>query len=166
MTSEQVTKFMAGLTAAGITNYQFSTDLGTHYYNNDNAINLVDTASEAVINIRSRDKIATPSYSQGIAMFISDFGDIHEARFGATADQVKAFVKSYGLSLTNDQLKIVVELDSGNYTINPATGNYNFVPLTDAEFQKLSEEEQTEYLKKYNEYYPALNKGFPARIDL
>lgn len=166
MTSEQVKKFMAGLTAAGITKYQFSTDLGTHYYNNDRSINLIDTTTESVVNIRSRDKIATPAYPEGICIYVSDFGDIHEARFGASADQVKKFVESYGLSLTSDQLKIIVELDSGNYTINPATGNYNFIPLTDAELAKLSEEEKAKYQEEYEKYNPALSKGFPIRVDL
>lgn len=165
MTSEQVTKLINGLEAAGIKKYQFSTDLGTHYYNNENAFNLIDTASEAVINVRSRDKIATPAYPEGICMYISDFGDIHEARFGATAEQAKKFIENYGFSLDDDQLKILLELDNANYTINPATGNYNFIPLTKAQIDELSDEEKEEYYKKYKEYFPDLSKGSAARIS-
>lgn len=165
MTSDVVKKLIAGLGAADIKNYQFTTDVGSHYYNNENAFNVIDMATESVINVRSREKIATPAYSQGIQVFVSNFGDIHEARFGATADQVKKFVESYGGSLNDDQLKILVELDSGNYTINPVTGNYNFIPLTDAQLEKLSEEERAEYEKEYKKHFPDLNKGFAARID-
>lgn len=165
MTSEQVTKLINGLKAAGISEYQFSTDLGTHYYNNEAAFNLIDTKSESVLNIRSRDKIATPAYSQGICVYLSDFGDIHEARFGATADQAKKFIESYGLSLDDDQLKILLELDNDNYTINPRTGNYIFTPLTPEEIEKLSDEEKAEYEKNREKYSPDLRKGTAARID-
>lgn len=165
-------KFMNALKESGITNYQFDTDLGTHYYNNSNSIVAIDESECAAINIRKIFTTNTDPYDRNLVVYISNFCDIHEARVGGTYEQIKKFIDAYGLSLTDDQLKILLNIDRSNYNIMPETGNYLAPEIkTIDEINKLTDEEKEKYFKEIENYEKALEmkgltQGAAAQITI
>lgn len=169
MTTDTMTKFQNALTAVGINDYQLSTDLGTHYYNNEKAIILVDNTTESVLNLRSKDKIGSPAYEGPICIYETDFADIHEARLGCNAEEAKKFVEAYGLSLTSDQFKILLDIESNNTNINSPRNYQKFHFLTEEEIAALSAEEKVKYesdLAKWNESHGDLKKGDSVTVKI
>ena len=147
MTKAQSDKFMAAIKAAGITTYQFDTDLGTHLYNDGkNAIAIPDNNLEAVVAIRGNFGGSHPTYANNVQLVLSDYADVHEIRTGGTSEQIRTLVENLGITLTEDQVKIVVNIDKGNYDIKPETGNYQrFHYLTQNQYEALSDEEKAKY---------------------
>lgn len=166
-------KFMDAINASGIKKYQFDTDLGTHYYNNDNSIIVIDQEESAVINIRKPFTSDTDCYNNKLMLYVSNFCDIHEARVGGDYETIKKFMESYGLPLDSEQLKILINIDRANYTIMPETGNYLSAPKikTQDEINKMSPEEKEQYEKEIAEYEESVKKkgltqGVAAQITL
>jgi len=149
MNKTQCQKWMAALKAAELTCYQFDTDLGTHLMNdgkNTIAIPLDDI--EAVLAIRSNNLAGSHNvYASNVQAVLSDYTDVHEVRTAGTSEQIKKLVETLGVSLTDEQVKIIVEIDKRNYDIKPATGDYvnRFRYLTQKQYEELSEEEKTKY---------------------
>ena len=125
MTLSGTKKFLAALETAGIKNYTFNTDLGTYLYNGDNAVIVLDEAEEMAYAFRA----ALPNlnkFADGhINVYGSPLADIHEVSVGGSYEQIKKFIDSYGLSLNDDQLKIILNIDKANYDLKPIQGNYN-----------------------------------------
>lgn len=163
-------KFLAACESAGIKKYQFDTDLGTHYYNDDNAFVLLDEAESAVINIRKRLVTGSDPYPNDVRVYVSNLCDIHEARVGGTFLEIKKFLDLYGLSINDDQLKILLSIDRSNYSIMPMSEDYpGFSYKTEAEIVKLTQEEKDQYeadLKAYEEAFVkrGLTQGRAAQI--
>lgn len=149
MTGEQTKKFIQAAEAAKIKNYEFDTDLGTHLYNNDHAINKFVEGDEIVYNIRdARFGGSHNTYEKGIQVVAAWTEDIHEARIAGSYDQISTFLKTLGVELSDSDLKIMIDIDKNNVDIIPATGDYNrFVPLTKKQYDALSDEEKKEYDK-------------------
>lgn len=155
MNLSQTKKFLEALKTAGIKTYRFSTDLGTHYYNNEHSVIALDEANEMIYNLRTNNNIATPSFKGKIELFASDLADIHECGFAGGYDVVKKFIEAYGLPLDDDQLKVLIKIDTDNYDLKPATGDYvngGFKELSEEELAKLTEEEKAEYNKLLKEH--------------
>lgn len=148
MNVNQCKKWMAGIQAAGITMYQFDTDLGTHLMNDgENSIAIPVDDLNAVIGIRSIAYGGShTAYKEKVQTIMSDYNDIHEVRTCGTSEQILKLVAELGVSLSEDQVKIVVNIDKRNYDIKPMTGNYNgFKPLTQKQYEALSESEKAKY---------------------
>lgn len=168
MTLEGAKKFIAALKSAGIKKYQFDTDLGTHYYNNDNAVNVLDESLSMVYNFRRGDTTSTPVYDEKILVLGSDLSDIHEARTSGNYEQIKKFIDAYGLNLNDDQLKVILNIDKHNYSLKPETGDYNnFKILSSDEIAKLSPVEKAQYEAELEEYNkPKLPDGVSAQLTI
>lgn len=149
MTPEGMKKFLNALKAADINEYQFDSDLGTHFYNNANAILFTDDDVNMMVNVRRNYTREGFPYDGQVFITCADYGDLHEVRFGATYDKAIEFLKAYGITPTEEQLKIIVEIDKKNYDIKPLTGDYNptFVKKTDEEIANLSDGERAKYEK-------------------
>lgn len=168
MTVNGVKAFLNGVKAAGITKYQYDTDLGTHYYNDPDAeaINVFDEKTETIVNFRSKVGNVSP-YEAPICIFASDIGDIHEARVACTREQVEKFINAYGLSLTSDELKVILNINANNYSIKPETGDYKFAYKTASEIAAMTPAEKTDYENRKKEYEdPSLGYRMPARITV
>ena len=174
MTSEQTKKTLEILKSLGITRYQFDTDLGTHYYN-DNERNIATYSEEMdmIVNVRATLGYGTKIYDEPVMVFMSDPGDIHEFRFGADSETVKKFLEAAGLTLSKEDLQIIVNIDRNNVTIKPVTGDYvnGFTELTEEQLEKLSPEEKKEYEEKLAAYEErklkeGLTQGAAAQITL
>ena len=148
MNSNQAKKFMDAVKAANIKSYQFDTDLGTHLYHDGvRAIARPLYDLEAVISYRAMSGGSTPVYGNNIQVITSDFGDIHECRLAGSLEQIKKFAAEYGDTLSNDDLKILLQIDSTNVNIKPETGDYvnGFKYLTAKQISQLSPEEKADY---------------------
>lgn len=174
MTSDQTKKVLSILKDLGIKRYEFDTDLGTHYYN-DGERNIATYSEEMdmIVNVRATYGYGTKTYDEPIMVFMSDPGDIHEFRFGGDPEVVKKFLEASGLTLSKEDLQVIVNIDRNNVTIKPMTGDYvnGFTELTEKQLEKLSPEERKEYEEKLAEYKgrklsEGLTQGAAAQITL
>ena len=155
MNVDQCKKWMQAIKAAGIKTYQFDTDLGTHLYHDGvNAVAIPQHDLNAVVAIRANGFGGSHNtYKNNVQAVLSDYGDIHEVRTGGTSEQILKLVESLGVSLSDEEVKIVVNIDKGNYDIKPETGNYNqFHYLTQKQYEALSENEKAEYKSEKEKY--------------
>lgn len=143
MTSSQASNFISAMEDAKINNYYFVTDTPTNFHNNENAI--VKLNGDLLVNFRK------PQYSHyrsinGAEVLIADLTDVHEARAIATAEQLKQVADSLGVSLTDDEYKILLNIDKKDVDLIPVTGNYiEFVFMTTEQYNALSDEEKAAY---------------------
>lgn len=173
MTAEQCKKFMDAIKGAEIKVYEFDTDLGTHLYNDGvNAVAIPNHDLNAVIAFRSNKFNGSHGvYTSNVQTVVSDYGDIHEIRTAGSSEQIIKFAKAMGLSLTDDQVKIIVNIDKANYDIKPETGNYlGFHFLTQKQYDELSDEEKEKYdsekAKYEEEKAKYIGQNMAARITL
>lgn len=155
MDVKQCKQFLAAIDAAKIVSYQFSCDTGTNYYNDgDTKIAIPNYDLNAVIGIRSSHTAGSHNiYAGNVQVMMSDFSDIHEVRTAGTSEQIRKFVETLGVTLTDEQIKIVINLDRPNNGINPETGNYlRFRYLTQKQYEALSDEEKAKYDSEKKEY--------------
>lgn len=156
MNKTQCQKWMAALNEAGLTCYQFDTDLGTHLMNDGkDAIAIPIDDIEAVLAIRSSSLAGSHNvYGANVQAVLSDYADVHEVRTAGSSEQIKTLVSKLGATLTEDQVKIIVNIDKSNYDIKPETGNYvdRFHYLTQKQYEELSTEEKTKYDSEKEKY--------------
>lgn len=155
MNADQCKKWLAAIESAGIKAYQFDTDLGTHlYHDGEHAIALTSDDLNAVVAIRSNNFGGSHNtYKNNVQVVMSDYADIHEVRTGGTSEQIRKLVKELGITLTDEQVKIIVDIDKYNYDIKPETGNYlRFRYLTQNQYDALSDEEKAKYDSEKKEY--------------
>ena len=120
MTGKQTKKFIEAAKTAGIKNYQFDTDLGTHLYNNSRAINKFVEADEIVYNIRDpRYGGSHNTYNDGVQVVAAWTEDIHEARIAGSCKQISTFLETLGVELSESDLKIMIDIDNSNVDIIP-----------------------------------------------
>lgn len=161
MDANQCKQFIAGIEAAKIKSYQFTCDTTTNYYNDgETKIAIPDYELNAVVGIRSSHTGGSHNTYQGnIQIMMSDFSDIHEVRTAGDFDQIKTLLDTMGVQLTEDQIKIVINLDTPNNGINPETGNYlRFRYLTQKQYEALSDEEKAKYDSEKKEYEESREK--------
>jgi hypothetical protein len=149
MTGDQTKNLINALDTAGIKNYEFRTDMMTHYYNNgDNAIIKYNEADQMVYNIRSNSRGGyVKSNNGGFEIAGTWCEDIHEVIFNANYDQVASLMSNLGVELSTDETKLLININTTNYDINPQTGDYvsGFHYLPPKEVEKLSPEEREKY---------------------
>ena len=145
MDKATIQKFKSAVEAAGIETYAYVTDIPTYFYNNkDNSIVLEDMSAEIAYCIRDNTNYGSAQYFQNapIVSFGAKFEDIHEVRVGGTYDQISTFISSLGLSLTDDQKKLLLSIASSKRPIVPPTGDYTFKELSEEECEVLTAEEK------------------------
>ncbi len=147
MTKDQVSKIVSALESAELKKYMVVDDINTRIYNSDNAIIKVDDADEMFVNIRANNVGGSHKrFDSNIEVICMDFTDAHEFIVGADHQKIIKFVEELGLSLSDEEVKLIIELDNGNYNLIPPTGDYNrFVPLTEEQYERLSPEEKEKY---------------------
>lgn len=157
MENKHVKAIIDALNAADIKVYEFLTDNVDHYYNNnDNSIVLYDDSDPGMlVNIKSRyPQVVDPfdNNKGNLLINISTTADVHVFRTGCDFTKAKAFVEALGLTLTEDQQKILIKTNASNRNIKPETGDYLFRVLSDEEIAKLSPEEKEAYEKAFKEH--------------
>ena len=149
MTEEQVQKFMSAVEDAEIKTFTFVDDITGYYKNGESGVCVYDSANKAIVSIQGQ--IAGPSQAANPLKFqLSDIVDIHRAEVQGDYEDIKKFIDAYGLSLTDDQLKILITIDRKNTIVKPVTGDYTNIyhKLSPEEYNALTEEEKKEYDEK------------------
>ena len=160
MTTEVCKKFLEAVKSADIKVYEFTTDVGSHFYNDNKTRFVIPNHDlEAIIAIRPANFAGAsfPTYADKIQTVVANYGDIHEVRTAGSYEQIKNFVEAMGLSLTDEQAKIMLEIEHSNYDIKPETGNYvdRFKYLSKKQYDELSDEEKKSYDSEKEKYEEA-----------
>lgn len=154
-------KFMDALKTSKIKNFQVFTAPGTSLYNNDRGVIVLDENEEMLLNFTKNNNVVNGRFngsSNGngkIGITAANLADVHECRVACSYVQAKEFIKNYGISLDDEQMKIILEIDSNNYDLNPPTGDYqtsSFKYLTEDELSELSEDKKKEYQEALKTY--------------
>lgn len=168
MQLSQVKSFINAVKESNINTYCFLDDIGTRYYNdNERSVVVVNESDSTLWNFR---KSLPTEPGNGILVSSNDINDIRRAQIVGNYNQIKEFVNKYGLSLTDDQLKILLVLDNVNKEVMPITGDYHniFHKLSKEEYEALTPEKKAEYdahVAEEEKRY-ALPKGTPAQITV
>ena len=146
MTQGQIQKFMSAVESAGINTYAFVDDITCYYKNGESGVCVYDSANNAIVAIQLN-SAGTAQKSNPLRFIMADIVDIHRAEVQGEYEQIKKFIDAYGLSLSDDQLKILLTIDRNNTIVKPATGDYTITyhKLSQEEYDALSEEEKKEY---------------------
>ena len=175
MTPEQCRKFMTAVEAADMRSYEFDCDTGTRYLQDGKTtITKVDDQDNQVVWFRNMGTYggATRQYEANVEIICSNFDDIHAVRTAGSYEQVKKFIESAGLDLSNDEMKVILTIDKHNVDIKPVTGDYvnDFKYLSKREYSELSDEDKKEYDAKKEAYEKVkanyIGKNKAAQITL
>ncbi len=149
MTEAQVQKFLSAVQTAELENFSFVDDITCYYNNSSNGVVVYDEADKAIISIQGRVG-GSASVSNPLKVQMADIVDIHRAEVQGTYEIIKKFIDAYGLSLTDDQLKVLITIDRNNTIVRPVTGDYTvtYHKLSKEEYEALSDEQKKEYDEK------------------
>jgi hypothetical protein len=172
MTKDAWNKFKSAIDAVGIKKFQLDTDTDYHLFNDTDAAKVIvfDEGTETFYNFRQKVATGSEGWNDPIVVTASTAEDIHMIKFGATPEKIAEFIEQMGLTLDDEQKAAVININKGNYDINPETGDYilaGFKVLSDEEIAKLSPQEKIDYEKKL-EIYESRQKfkpGVVAHID-
>lgn len=149
MTEAQINKFMSAIESAKIDNFCFIDDITCYYTNSDSGVCVYDSSNKAIVSIQ-KNSASSAQLSNPLKFQMCDIVDIHRAEVSGTYEILKKFIDKYGLSLTDDQLKVLLRIDRNNTIVKPVTGDYTttYKKLTPEEYDALTEEEKKKYDKK------------------
>ena len=154
MTKEVCQKIFDAMESAGITTFEILTD-GSFIRARNNEFDTVKwDGDETFICIRSEKTPSATGFGGNIRISAIHMDQVEEIRVGGNLKEMKAYIEALGFSLTEEETKKIVKIESySNRTINPPTGDYfNFNYLTEEEYNALTPEEKAEYDKKKNAY--------------
>lgn len=161
MTEEQTTSFLSAVEAAEITKYSFDVDDGTKIIN-DGERSFVKNVNGCIVGVtRSNFGGSHTGYGQGgVSIVTSDCLDCHKARVVTDYEHAKTFLENFGADLTDDDLKIMLQIDGKNVELKPITGDYVnvFHYLSKKQYDELSPEEKEAYDASKKEYEEAKEK--------
>lgn len=156
MTSQQMDKILEAMEAAGITYYSVGSDMPSYFYNDEeHHIIIPDNSLDCIHAFRKNGFGGAHSYlpdKMKVTYACVDYADIHEVKVGGSADQMITFADSLGLNLTDDQKNILRWIDKSTSDLKPITGDYTFKPISEEEYEALTEEEKEIYDKKLKQY--------------
>lgn len=146
MTEAQVQHFMSAIDSAEIKTFAFVDDITCYYKNGESGVCVYDSDNQAVVAINLNTN-TTSKTSNPLRFMMCNVTDIHRAEVQGDYEQVKKFIDAYGLSLDDDQLKVLLTIDRSNTIVRPVTGDYttSYRKLSKEEYNALSEEEKKKY---------------------
>ena len=170
MTAAQINKFLSAAEAADIKGYSFFDDIQTRMVNGERSIVIFDEGNDALVCIRPTIQNGIQGKDNAITTIVEDIADVRRAEIYGNYESMKKFLEEYGVTLTNDQIEIILKIDRNNLVVNAMTGDYTniFHKLSQAEYDALTPEEKAEYdehVRKEEERY-ALPKGVSAQITI
>lgn len=157
MTKDQVENVLSACETAEIKKYMFVNDTPTIMRNDENGV--IKLLGELLVNIR-RPIVSENGYDDnGVEFLGCDLPDVHEVRVIASYDKLKKFTDTLGVSFTDDELKLILEMDKSGVNLEPVTGNYiQFKFKTQEQYEAMTDKEKEVYdeLKKF-EMKPLIN---------
>lgn len=173
MTIEQIKKFMEAIETAEICSYEFDVDSGARItHNGETCIARPDYDNEVVVGFRGQSYYGSvPGWKGNVETIVGRMEDIHNVRTAGDYDQIKKFVSVFGAEFTDDDFKVLLNIDKKRVQLEPATGDYNrFRYLGKKEYDMLTPEAKEEYdaakeaYEKARRDYIAPNQA--ARVDI
>ena len=140
---------MTAIESAEIKSFAFVDDITAYYKNGESSVCVYDSASSSIIAI-GLNPATSAKASNPLRFMMSDIVDIHRAEVQGDYESIKKFIDAYGLSLTDNQLKVLININSNNTIVKPVTGDYTvtYHKLSQEEYDALTEEEKKEYDEK------------------
>lgn len=148
MTKDQVNKLLSAMETAEIDKFSVVDDTFVRYYN-DGVCGIIkpDTSNELFVCIAANNQGGShKAFGSNLTVTSVDFTDMHEFVVGGDYEKISNFVEALGVELSDDDKKLIIEIDKRNYNIIPETGDYHrFVYLTEAQYDALTDEQKAEY---------------------
>lgn len=170
MKLSQIQAIMSVVNDMEIKDYSFLDDIQTRYYNSDRASIIIDEGREMIWNIRKT--LPQESFGDGAPITIigNDMEDMRRFQFYSDAKTVQEFAEQLGLTLTDEDKKKLLILNTTNKEVKPLTGDYTnvFHVISQEAYDKLSPEEKAAYdekLAKDKERFD-LPRGSAAQINV
>lgn len=144
MQTSQVKRFLDIVNDLDIKNFEMFDDIGTRYYNNETGFILLSESTDEVIHVR---KALHMEEHSGSLVQVNDTADIRRCIVHGSKEVIKKFIDKYGLSLTDDQVKILLINDVTNKEVMPITGDYHniFHKLSKESYDALTPDEKAKY---------------------
>lgn len=170
MTKELLSKFFNVVEEMELKSYIICTDSTFNNFanNGENSIIKYD-GDETICCIKGEHTPSASPFQGNVRAFISHLDQIFEFRVGGSYKDVKEFVEKMGFTLNDQDIKIMLEINSKNTKLIPVTGDYSkFKKLTQEEFDELTPAQQERYKKDYQIYENMHegNQSFVAQIDV
>ena len=172
MKADSMAKFIAAVEDAEITVWSAVTAPMVHWYNNPD--------QKQFIKHDGGDYIATARFNRQnegpgkIELGYANLDDIHEVRTSGTPAQIKQVMEALGMTITDDDMNILIQINASEKDIVPPTGNYqtpSFVYLTQKQFDALTQKEKLKYEEEkhaWEQYLEEKEKkiGSPVQLTL
>lgn len=166
MRANIIEKIMGAVEETGIKKYHFVTSNIDNFYNDDRNIVIVDMDTSSISNITKR-RVITNGYDGKLMYQVASFDDIHQFKFGGTYKEIKEFVDALGYSLTDDQVKILLELEASETTLIPEQEDYTFRYLTKEQIDRLPDDEKEAYEEELKKHEDELaRRGLGQRMSI
>jgi hypothetical protein len=136
--------------------------------NGENSIVKYD-GNETICCIKGEPTPSTSPFQGNVRAYVTHMNEINEFRVGGSYKDVKDFVEKMGFTLSDQDIKIMLEINNKNTKLIPVTGDYSkFKKLTQEEFDELTPAQQEQYKKDYQIYenMHEANQSFVAQIDV
>ena len=169
MTGSQIQTILSAVESAEIKQYQFITDNNDNYYNHDSSIVKFDSGNDILWAIGLAPKFGNITGNGAIIINGADSESVHEFRTTGDYESIKKLADALSIELTDDDQKLLLQINANNLVVKPVTGDYSnvFHKLSKEEYDALTDEEKAEYdehVKKEEERFK-LPKGIAGRID-
>lgn len=153
----------------------FNTMTNIRLWDNERSRIIMDQSIDGCWCFRSSNSNAGAIAEYGrnnIAVYNVKADCVSECSVGGSKKDVMAFAKDVGINLSEDDLKVINDINKFTQELYPETGDYKvFKKLTDEEIAKLSEDEKKAYdealkIEEEKEKGTYLRKGVAAQITV
>lgn len=169
MNSSQIQDILSAVESAEITDCRFVSENNVSYYKSESSILKFDSGKEILWAIGLAPKTGSLSGNNAIIMTGADPDSVKEFRLNGNFKTIKKFADALGVEISNEEEKLLRQIDINNLVVKPQTGDYSniFHILSPEEIEALTPEEKEEYEEhvKKEEERLKLPKGVPCRID-
>lgn len=169
MNSSQIQDILSAVESAEITDCRFVSENNVSYYKSESSILKFDSGKEILWAIGLAPKMGSLAGNNAIIMTGADPDSVKEFRLNGDFDTIKKFADALGVEISNEEEKLLRQIDINNIVVKPQTGDYSniFHILSPEEIEALTPEEKEEYEEhvKKEEERLKLPKGVPCRID-
>lgn len=170
MTKEVLAKYFEVIDDMKLKSFEIVTDATmTRLINNgENAIVKYD-GDENIAFICGEKSPSLSRYQGNVRVSIFHLDQIAQLTVGGSYKDCKDFVEKMGFTLNDQDIKIMLEINTKNTKLIPVTGDYSkFKKLTQEEYDELTPAQQEQYKKDYQAYENMHegNQSFVAQITV
>lgn len=164
-----LSSFISAVEDADIKVWSACIDTQVVYHHDPDNKNIIKCSGDTVATVRFNRQNDGPGK---VYMSCSDVEDIHEVRTSGDFNQIKQVLEALGISITDDDMKILVAINAAERDIIPPTGDYNgphFVYLTEQQYDALSDDAKAKYdqeKEEWEEYLKVKEKTIHSPVQV